>query len=96
MPYYTTKDDIDEDLLSKIITDNFFIYVRYQLEGFEINNSGISKDNWYIYLNGEYLGSIFVKHGLFLTEIVYRWDMEKLNDREDKTFMQQLPELRFE
>lgn len=96
MPYYTTKDDIDEDLLSKIITNNFFIYERYQLEGFEIKNSGISEDNWYVSLDGEYLGSIFVKHGLFLTEIVYHWDMEKLNEREDPTFLQRLPELTFD
>ncbi len=95
MPYYTTKDDIDEDFLGKIITENFFIYERYQLEGFEINGSGKSGDNWYIYLNGKYLGSIFVKHGLFLTEIVYRWDMEKLNERDDPTFMQRMPELIF-
>lgn len=79
-PYYTTKDDIDEDLLSKIIKEDFFIYECYQLEGFEIKNSGIDEDNWYISLNGEYLGSIFVKHGLFLTEIVYHWDMKKLNN----------------
>lgn len=96
MPYYTTKDDIDEDLLSKIITENFFIYECYQLEGFEIKNSGIDEDNWYIYLNGKYLGSIFVKKGLFLTEIVYHWNMEKLNEREDPTFMQRLPELIFD
>lgn len=96
MPYYTTKDDIDEDLLSKIITGNFFIYERYQLEGFEINNTEISEDSWYISLNGEYLGSVFVKPGLFLTEIVYRWDMEKLNEREDPTFLQRLPELTFD
>lgn len=95
-PYYTKIDDIDEELLSKIIAENFFIYVRFQLEGFEIKNSGIDEDNWYVSLDGEYLGSIFVKHGLFLTEIVYRWDMEKLNEREDPTFMQQLPELKFD
>lgn len=96
MPYYTTKDDIDKDLLSKIITKNFFIYERYQLEGFEINNSGISEDSWYISLNGEYLGSVFVKPDLFLTEIVYHWDMEKLNKRDDPTFLQRLPELTFD
>lgn len=80
--YYTRKndDEIGEELLSRMVANNMtFMFIKiHHLEDFEIKGS---TGGWYVTVDDEYIASIIVEEGLFLTEVRFLWDRKKLEER---------------
>lgn len=74
-------DEIDEEFLNRIMENNAMFVSIYHLEGYEIKPT---EYGWYIMVDDEYMATIFIKEGLFLTEIQYFWNGEKLEEREER------------
>lgn len=74
---YTRKnaDEIGENELRFMAWKTMLI--MYQVEDFEIKGS---EGGWYITADDEYIASIFVKGGLFLTEVKFVWDRKKIEE----------------
>ena len=78
LPYYTRKG-INESFLLEIVRDNEHIYDFYELQGLTVER--LDKNDWVLYLEGEVMGYVELKNGLFLKELYYRWDRQKLDKR---------------
>lgn len=77
--YYTKEnaDEIGEEFLRTIIKNGVMVIMLYQFEDFEVERTEYS---WYVTIDDEYMATIFIKEGLFLTEIQFLWDNEKLEN----------------
>lgn len=78
---YFTKENVDEigeEFLRRIVEKGVMVIRVYQFEDFEIKSS--DKGGWYVTIGDEYMASISIEDGLFLTGIKFRWDSKKLDE----------------
>lgn len=85
--YYTRKP-ITQKLLFDMLKADYYMYENYALQEIELKKNDAGK--WDLTVNGMTLGSVDYKRTFWAKEIYFKWDTEKLEERDRELWQKNL------